>query len=369
MGKSRFIELMAKSLDKSATAEELKELEVFLQESARNKKIEQIANSLEIDYEQSGSPLQETEINNKLKELWGKIRHIEAVDLETPEYDISRGNGKIIALKWISAAAAVLIFAVGGWLFFKSKQHDDSQLTAAVIRNVNVPYGKTLKLKLPDGTLVKLNAGSHFSYPSFFSNTQRDVKLDGEGFFEVTKNPKKPFLVHTLGLTVRVLGTVFNVKAYSNDNKTETTLLKGKVQVELANDPEKKIILSPHEKLTVNNQEAVITNKTNNAGAVKIKYEVAALPITINDVYPENAWIDDKIMFANSDFEDVARQMERKYNVQIVFEDEALKKEQISGVLENESLDTALDFLKQIVALQTKTEGNTVYLYHKAKNK
>jgi ferric-dicitrate binding protein FerR (iron transport regulator) len=253
--------------------------------------------------------------------------------------------------------------------FYVRNQSRGNEVAQLVFHKVYVPYGKTMNLIMPDGTKVKLNAGSHFTYPSVFSSTQRAVSLEGEGFFEVTKNPKKPFLVRTAGFTVKVLGTVFNVRAYRNDKSTETTLLKGKVQVELADDPEKKIILSPHEKLTINSQVQTSNKQQVKVDVAKIKYEVATLPNTGNESYPENAWVDNKIMFANNDFEDVARQMERKYDVRIIFEDEALKKEQISGVLENESLDTALLFLKQIVALQTKTEGNTVYLSYKAKNK
>ncbi|MDB5156806.1 MAG: hypothetical protein JWR50_1513, partial [Mucilaginibacter sp.] len=306
----------------------------------------------------------EEEINNKLSDLWAKIKTTEETQTtEEPE----QGPKKIILWKWLSAVAAILVFALAVLVFVKSHQTADVESKAVVTRKIDVPYGKTDQVKLPDGTLVKLNAGSHFSYPSVFSSTQREVTLDGEGFFEVTKNPKRPFLVHTSGLTVRVLGTVFNVKAYHNDHKIETTLLKGKVQVELTNDPERKIILSPLEKLTVNNQLIVVNNTRGKAGITKVKYEVDALPESIGDVYPENAWTDNKIMFANSDFEDVARQMERRYDVQIIFKDEALKKEQISGVLENENLDAALQILKQIVAFKSTVDGNIVYLSRRRK--
>ena len=174
-----------------------------------------------------------------------------------------------------------------------------------------------------------------------------------------------PFFVHTNGITVRVLGTVFNVKAYGADAKIETTLLEGKIQVELAGDSEKKIILTPHEKLTVNKTLTAKQAKAIGNEVSPIKYEVAALPETGESVYPENAWIENKIMFANTSFDEVALAMERKYNVHIIFKDEALKKEQISGVLENESLPKALGLLKQITLLQAKMVNDTVYLGRK----
>jgi ferric-dicitrate binding protein FerR (iron transport regulator) len=360
MGKSRFIELMAKKMDGSAGEEELAELEVFLKQYPGYKKIEQVTDALTGTLKNDNSVLPETAINNKLDELWVKIKSSENTETEILPADV-----KPFSWRWIGAAAAVAVLALFGFLFYNRQAKQE--LTAAVTKRIDVPFGKMMQVTLSDGTKVKLNAGSHFSYPSVFQAGQREVNLEGEGFFEVTKNPKKPFLVHTAGFTVKVLGTVFNVKAYRNDKTTETTLLKGKVQVELADDPEKKIILSPHEKLTINNPVNSAANQPAKAAVAKIKYEVATLPVLNNDAYAENAWIDHKIMFANNDFEDVARQMERKYNVRIIFADEALKKEQISGVLENEDLDTALNFLRQIVPLQSKIDGNTVYLSYKAK--
>ncbi|WP_449435350.1 FecR family protein [Pedobacter steynii] len=94
---------------------------------------------------------------------------------------------------------------------------------------------------MSDGTKVKLNAGSTFTYPEVFSASSREVTLKGEGFFEVQKNPKRPFLVHTDKFIVKVLGTVFNVKAYATDKKVETTLLSGKILVELHDRPEKRL--------------------------------------------------------------------------------------------------------------------------------
>jgi len=308
----------------------------------------------------------ETDVNSKLDELWVKIKNTE--EQQTNTLNTEKHVIPFNYLRWVGSAAAVLVVASLGILFFNRSKDADKLASKVTIRKIDVPFGKMAQITLSDGTKVKLNAGSHFSYPSAFSNLQREVNLDGEGFFEVTKNPNKPFLVHTSGFTVKVLGTVFNVKAYNDDKTTETTLLKGKVQVELADDPEKKIILSPHEKLTINNP--LVTAKQHqavNAGIANIKYEVATLPNINNEIYQENAWTENKIIFVNNDFEDVARQMERKYDVRIIFKDEALKKERISGVLRNENLDTALLILKQIIPFQSKVEGNTVYLAYKLK--
>lgn len=350
-------------MDKSASEEELKELELFLQQFPRYKKMQQVTDALKSELKQPNATLKETEINNKLDELWVKIK-------KTGDRQNESLTEKVISFsywKLIGIAAAVILVTLTGVLFYNNYQRLQNEAVNVAMLKVDVPYGKMVQIVLPDGTKVRLNSGSHFSYPTVFSNKKREVKLDGEGFFEVTHNAKKPFLVHTSLLTVRVLGTVFNVKAYHDDKNVETTLLKGKVQVELKDDPEKNIILAPHEKLTVPNSQVPAAAQSSGKDVAKMKYELATLPDVSNETYQENAWLDNKIVFTNNDFENVARQMERKYNVRIVFEDEGLKREEISGVLKDESLDSALQILKQIISFKSKVNGNTVYLAHKFK--
>jgi transmembrane sensor len=359
MGKSRFIELMAKCLDKSASAEELKELEFFLEEHPHFKKMHDVTSALRTGSSPSDSNMQDEDINTKLDALWVNIKNTE----NHPQHN----DKKIIPirryLKWVAGVAAILVIGVLSITFYSRTVNKDNMLLATADQKIDVPYGQMVKLTLSDGTKVRLNAGSHFGYPATFVGNRREVTLDGEGFFEVTKDAQKPFLVHTAGLTVRVLGTVFNVRAYKHDKKAEATLFKGKVQIELTGDPDRKIVLTPREKLTVLNDAAPANHIPNaHKEAAKLKYELSVLPVVENDEYQENAWLENKLVFTNTEFEDVAVSMERKYKVQFVFEDEALKKEQLSGVLKDENLESALFILKQITSFQSKVAGHTVYI-------
>ncbi|HEY9195660.1 MAG TPA: FecR domain-containing protein [Mucilaginibacter sp.] len=354
MSKSRFIELMAKSMGKTANAEELAELDMFLEQFPDYKKTYQVTSALK----GNGAELAETkpeEVNSNLEEIWNKIKS---------SNENTANDAKVKPMfRWQWVAAAILVFIAAGALFYKKMEQDG--LTAEnILHEIHVPYGKIEKLKLPDGTQVTLNAGSTFSYPEAFEKNSRDVSLTGEGFFEVTKNAKKPFLVHTAKLVVKVLGTVFNVKAYNNDKTVETTLLRGKVQVELKNNPEKRIILLPNEKLIVVNNEAP---KSAKPGESKIEYQVTELPDVKPDEVKETAWVDNRILFTNEAFEDVAAQIERKYNVQVVFEDQALRTEQISGLLDKESLPAALGIIEMTTPFKFRIEGQTVYLSKKEK--
>jgi transmembrane sensor len=358
MGKSRFMELMAKSMGKTATTEELAELETFLEQSPEYKKLHQVNDALKgnIKITETGK---EKDISSKLEDLWNKIKN--ADELPVADEVIIK-----TLFNWRWVAAAILILGLCGGAFYTLRYRTSDQASATVMHEVRVPYGTTQKLIMADGTTVRLNAGSTFIYPEQFSKSTRDVTLTGEGFFEVTKNPKKPFLVHTNKLIVKVLGTVFNVKAYNDDKTIETTLLKGKVQVQLNNNPEKTIILLPNEKLMVTNNESQARFKSKD-NIPKVEYQVTSLPQVKPDEIKETAWIDNKILFTNELFEDVAKQIERKYNVQVIFEDPALKTEQISGLLDKEPLQEAMQIIELTTPFKFRMEGKNIYLAKKDK--
>jgi transmembrane sensor len=359
MGKSRFIELMAKRIGKTATEKELEELEVFLDQFPEYRKMQKVTDALKGDLKQPDPATKQKDLSERIEELWYKIKNSN----EGPGSFTEKNNVRSL-IYWRWAAAAVLILTISSVFFYTNRQQTNDRMA----HYIYVPYGKTRGIVLPDGTKVKLNAGSTFSYPEVFSSTNREVKLEVEGFFEVTKNAKKPFLVHTSALTIKVLGTVFNVKAYRNDKNIETTLLKGKVQVELKDKPEKNIILLPNEKLIVdNNLPGTLNAPAAHTREAKIEYQVTALPQVKAEDIKETAWLINRIVFTNESFEEVAKQIERKYNVQMIFEDQSLKNEQISGVLENESLESALQIIQMTTPFKFRIDGRAIYLAYTGK--
>src|SRR5438132_1319872 len=150
MGKSRFIELMAKSMDGSANKEELDELELFLNQHPGYKKIQQVTDSLTGTLNNNDEVLPTT-INSKLDELWIKIKNSE----ET-ETGILADNVRPFNWRWIGAAAAIAVLALFGFLFYN--QRAGQQLNVAVTKRIDVPFGKMMQVTLSDGTSVKLNA-------------------------------------------------------------------------------------------------------------------------------------------------------------------------------------------------------------------
>ncbi len=187
----------------------------------------------------------------------------------------------------------------------------------AIISQLVMPYGNSSKVVLNDNTVVWLNAGSRLIYPSEFSEKKREVVLFGEAFFDVSKDDKRPFLVKTTSVEIKVLGTEFNVSAYPEDNLIQTVLRTGSVAIRRigAEKNDNGIILKP-------NQMASFDKNTNQA-------EVS----TVNtDFY--TSWTDGLLSFENRDLNRIIKSLERYYNINIQFEKPMLGLVKISGKLD-----------------------------------
>lgn len=179
-----------------------------------------------------------------------------------------------------------------------------------------VPFGKNSSVRLSDGTLAHLNAGSRLIYPSIFVQKNREVFLIGEGYFEVAHNPERPFIVKTPDLNIIALGTVFNVLAYPSDKIIETTLVEGRV--ELRDNTfqifKKSFPLKPNEQATFNRE----TLKT------------TARPVDVNEYV---AWHEGVLNFHSTDLSRIIPKIERYYNIQIILNNPSLATRSISGKL------------------------------------
>jgi len=170
--------------------------------------------------------------------------------------------------------------------------------TAPVTYNtLTTPRGGQYQLTLPDGTQVWLNAASSLRFPTAFTGNNRTVELTGEGYFEVAKAPGKPFLVKANGADITVLGTHFNVMAYTNENALAVTLLEGAVNVG-RNGAVKKLLPG---------QQARISNSNN-------------ITVTGTDVQEAVAWKNGFFIFDRADITTVMRQLERWYDIEVVYE-------------------------------------------------
>ena len=186
-----------------------------------------------------------------------------------------------------------------------------------------VPYGKTFKVILSDETKVTLNAGSELKFPvQFIENEKnRTVFLNGEAFFEVSKNTKQPFIVSTNDMDVEVLGTHFNVTSYKEDSKTYTVLVEGKVAAHnklVANDS----------KILNRNERVFFTNNSLETEAINVQKYVA--------------WVDGKLVFVDDSFKIITNKLERKFNVKIKNSYKALESIKITAMFKDENIEQVL---------------------------
>lgn len=268
---------------------------------------------------------------------------------------------KTIALL-AAASVALLVF-----FYFKTDQIENApkieiakKETVLMKDSVIVAEnGQRKKVLLPDGSRVQLNSGSELRFGSSFGMTDRDVSLTGEAFFEVTRNEALPFFVNTTRMVVRVVGTSFNVKAYNTQEDIETTVMEGKVEISLKGDSEKKVVLQPKEKISINNKFF------NDTSRQQLKYEVEAVKQNkeAQEILPQEfAWLNEKIVFAEEPFETVALKMERWYNVRIHFNNEKVKGILMSGDFYDVDISQAFQILQMMVDFKYDIEGRDIYV-------
>lgn len=260
--------------------------------------------------------------------------------------------------KYFAVAASVfLLFTLAWWLM-------PGQPTAPAdnTKIVSAKKGSRLKAMLPDGTVVWLNAGSKLAYNNEFGRSTRSVSLTGEAFFDVTHDKSRPFLIHTTAMDLKVLGTTFNVRAYPDEQLTEACLITGMLEVSFGNSDSGTIILKPSEKISINNQsdstnafhfEKVTAGKTTTAVS-SVTYQPGDSSVV------ETSWINNKLVFRNKPFEEIAVELSRWYNVTFDVQDKTLLTKRFTATFETE---TIFDVLNRLSA-----SYHFSFVYNKEKN-
>lgn len=252
---------------------------------------------------------------------------------------------------WAVAAFIVLLAGVG----FIYVHTATARSGARALKNTGIRQndvyarnGTHTKLVLPDGSTLWLNGGSRLYYNKSFGHDDREVYLTGEGYFEVTANASLPFIVHAGGVNIRVLGTSFNMKAYPDEKKIETILIKGNIELTLDCDPGRKVLLKPMEKLTLTDEAAAKNDKNEKETGMKAPaYVIDRILSTPTDSsLAETGWLNNIFVFRAKPFKELAREIERWYGVTLVFENRAMETRKFTGVFDRLSLEEAMEALR-----------------------
>jgi len=357
MVKDRIWTLVSRKLSGEATASELTELnDLIMTESNADLYLQAIAEYWNIPTETDEEFLAATyHLHlNRLKQKGYDLEMTDKDELHPIYFDVPYETPKNRMRR--PALAGGLLISLLAILFFNFYNTSDSAAVASSDKTaqseVTTKSGSRTKIQLPDGSAVWLNGGSKLVYDnSHFGETVREVTLTGEGYFDVVKSKDKPFIIHANAITIKVLGTAFNVKAYPGEKTTETSLVRGSIEVTLKNSKD-KITMKPNDKLIIRNEEISLVAESNYA---KKNTRIGKVPFTSmshltlardESTIIETAWVDNKLVFDNETFEEVALKMEKWYGVSIHITDNQLKSQPLTGTFEKETVSEALRALK-----------------------
>lgn len=257
------------------------------------------------------------------------------------------------------AAILLLVFSLGFALSWHLASNT-SLLSTDHLNEVIVPQGSKSHLVLPDGSNVWLNAGSRLTYDDNFNRNERIVKLEGEAFFKVTSNKKKPFIVETSHLNVKAYGTAFNVKSYPDDNEIVTTLVEGKVTVE-GTRKEFTYSLEPNQNMTYIKSLNIIMDYSPESKAESKETEEPVVPLkSVKRVKVDKhiktklytSWKDENWIIEGERLKDFATDLERRYNTKIEFGSEEIKGYRFTGTIQNETLEQVLEILRMTAPIK-----------------
>jgi ferric-dicitrate binding protein FerR (iron transport regulator) len=288
-------------------------------------------------------PYQQINAEKDWKLVWDTIRQQVPV------------RGQRTAIPWLRYAAVFLVcmaisFFIGArFSGILSNSDNTAQLTT-----IEAPAGSKTYITLPDSSHVWLNAKSKITFNKDFGAENRHLKLEGEAFFDVVKK-KVPFRVETPLYTVAVLGTAFNIKAYSDDDRATTTLVRGLINIERTAKAGKTEVtpLKPNEKL--------IASRTSNGG-IAFAGEYTFQVERGVDAAMETAWKDGWLSVQGESLNELAKKIERLYDIKINFQDEELQRYRYTGRLRQLSLEQVLKALSLTSPIEFTIAEKTVTL-------
>jgi len=258
-------------------------------------------------------PMLEAQKQEKTKQFLRKLRKNDTGKRSVHWLIYLRNTAAVFLLMVSISIGSILVYT------HSEKQEDPTGYYETV-----VPLGSQTKIVLPDGSIAILNSGSILKYALSFGKSDREVYLQGEGYFEVAKDQSKAFWVYVDEVKIRVTGTKFNVRSYETNQSVEVNLIEGAVDV-IASDH--SIRLNPDEK-------AVYSS---------LSGELTRLP---SEAYKAALWTTGRLSFVNASFVDILKDIERKYNIKVRIESKRVENESFTGSINlSMSLDDVFNFI------------------------
>ncbi len=308
--------------------------------------------------------------NRAKYEEWNKL--YSKISPEMP----SSNSRTFSVLRYTSGIAAVILLfiAIGVTLAWLNTAGKLREITSAEkTYEIIVPHGGKSEIIMPDGSRVNLNAGSVFSYSGNFGFTDRKVFLEGEGYFEVESDCDMPFVVTASDIQIHALGTVFNVKAYPDEEEVITTLVEGVVKIrgdniDLTMSPDQRVTYirgrqPSHHKEDYMKQEEVEEEKISPRIQTEEAFKAPILKLANNiNTLEITAWKEGVFIFNSERLKDLAVRLERRFDVTIEIESEELKNHVFTGTFHQETLEQILNVINISAPIKYQIEQGTVII-------
>ncbi len=305
-------------------------------------------------------------------ESWQKSIHYEigVIDPEKAYSDFLASTSdkkaapvKLWSLRSLAIAASLILICSVGIYFYTRELSPAGLAQVSELREIKVPKGSTRKIVLPDGTKITINMGSSLKIEPGFGKSSRTVHLNGEAYFDIAKNPI-PFIVNTDHYTIRDIGTIFNVKAYSDDPSFETMVLEGEVEIEgklrIDSDKPQKISVKKQQifKLNYAPAEAGLRQAEDDVSDI-VEVKVQKISSAQAEVY--TGWTEDLLVFEGKTFQEIIKIMERRYDVDIIMKDLKLRNYEYTGSFRNiDKVEKALKILKETTDIDYEKNGRII---------
>ncbi|RIJ50607.1 DUF4974 domain-containing protein [Maribellus luteus] len=275
----------------------------------------------------SGGSYSEYNQQDAMEQFFGRIR---------------KKKARIYRINELIKYAAIVMLLISLPVFYylgKESLHSEDTYTT-----ITCALGDKSTVVLPDSSLVYLNSGSKLVFNTNFRGESRSVWLEGEGYFSVTKNTGIPFIVKASDVTIEVLGTEFNLKAYPGEKEIVATLVEGSVNMA---GKSQQIIMKPFQKVVYSTADS------------KMKL------FSLNDITPETEWKEGRLAFRNESLAELELKLERWFDVDIEFADEEVKSRRFTGILERESILETISYFGTSKYVGYRIEDNKITFYSK----
>lgn len=243
--------------------------------------------------------------------------------------------------QFMKVAAIFVVMALASFFAYNNWYEAEPIAQESVLKEISTANGQRVNLTLSDGTGILVNSGSEIKFPDTFQPDKREVFLEGEAYFNVTENPEAPFIVHTKGMTTKVLGTSFSVRAYSEDPNVSVVVEEGRVALSTeaggSTDP---VILAKHELGQFDLADGKISTRN------------------VEDLELFLSWTEGFLKFKEQPMRKVARELERRYDIEVVFSNESISDMLLTANLKSRSMNNVLDVIAMSLDINYRIEKN-----------